>query len=101
MLTLPSLSPTCACFALRPFPADDKFGFGDVAQLNASVINEISQQARPAPFASRSVLASPLNATGQSRVTLLLQKEHLRVVCVPCQEERGLTFAQKRDPRRG
>ena len=40
--------------------------------------------------------ARTLNVKGQSRVTLSLQKEHLRAVCGPCQEERSLTFAQKR-----
>ena len=40
--------------------------------------------------------ARTLNAVGQYRVTLSLQKEHLRAARGPCQEERSLIFAQKR-----
>ena len=50
------------------------------------------------PFRVSVCAARTLSVTGQSRVTLSLQKEHLRVVCEPCQEERSLTFAQKLDP---
>ena len=50
------------------------------------------------PFRVSVCAARTLNATGQPRVTLSLQKEHLRVVCGSCQEERSLTFAQKHDP---
>ena len=40
--------------------------------------------------------ARTLNATGQSRVTLSLQREHLRAACGLRQGERSLTSAQKR-----
>ena len=41
------------------------------------------------------MLASSLNTTGQSRVTLSLQQQHLRAACGLRQEERSLTFAPK------
>ena len=50
-----------------------------------------------ASFASRPVLASALNATVQSRVTLSLRKEHLRAGCGPQQEEKGPETRPKHD----
>ena len=47
----------------------------------------------PFRFAPRSVLASTLNAIAQARVTLPLRQGHLRAVCGPRQEERGLNSA--------
>ena len=50
--------------------------------------------ARPEQNPRPALAARTLNATGQCRVTLSLQQEHLRAACGPCQEERSLTFAQ-------
>ena len=46
------------------------------------------------PFRVSVCAARALNVTGQCRVTLSLQWEHLRAVCGPGQEERGLIFAR-------
>ena len=55
-------------------------------------------QARP-PFRDSVCAPCTLNATRQSRVTLLLQQEHFsflkRAVRGPCQEKRSLTLAPK------
>ena len=53
------------------------------------------------PFRAPLCAARTLNITGQPRVTLSLQQEHLRAVCRPCQEERSLKFAPKTPSQRG
>ena len=54
-------------------------------------VRPVQSRIRVPLFAART-----LNVTGQYRVTLSLRKEHLRAVCGPRQEERGLKSVLKR-----
>ena len=78
----------------------------DLAKVRASPI-ALQFEDHPAGRPVQSTIRAPvraaraLNATGRSRVTLSLLQEHLRAVCGPRQEERSLTFAQKRSSQAG
>ena len=64
------------------------------AELN--VADGMGHYGPSSTFSVSACAARTLNVTGQSRVALSLQKAHLGAVCGPCQEERSLTFVQKR-----